>query len=971
MKPLLLLIITFLLLGCTPDPTPTGKAFRQSQSSVGSVEAILKLDIGGHTALIKDIIVTKSGDIITASDDKTIRVWDSKTAKEKRKILGQIGAGSEGKIYAMALSPNEKFLAIGGYLENHVIRIYNYNSGELLKVLQSHKDAVSSLAFSLDGKLLISGSGDETAKIWSVSENFREIDTIKTHNKEIYGVKLINNRGKNYAVTVGVDKQVVLYDIEKKTKVKSHTLPFNLMYLAINPKLQEIAVCGEGRQIDIYDYSLNHRKTVKSETKPSGLNYSKDGKFLIAGVGNVPANVNIYRVTENYALHSSFKKHTNLTRAVAFLDSKRVISAGGDNFEIYIWDSDSTRVERKIVSRGEIVWSVGISGENLSWGNRWTKTKGQSKLQKSINLKNLQINNKVNIQSFKKLSTQNTRWSLTHAKGGDYRATDGILHIKKDGVVIAKIVKDYTDGYRHNCYGFYKDYIVSGGANGQLKIYNLQGREVANLVGHTGEVLSIALDGDRLVSGSSDQTIRIWDLSKLGAGTSVPESTRTKVLAPMLNLFVSKDNDWIAWTPEGFYNASKGAEKYIGYHINQGANKEAEFLPIERFKKQFYRPDLIQKAIAGEDISHYAKGIDINALLTAGLPPKVKIKASQPIIHQNSTNIEVEVCEQSGGADNFRFYIDDAPVNLMSKTKAFGQRTQRNNNCTTFSKNISIPSGTHTIGFDATNQEGNIISNTATVTITNKSKPTQKPNLHLLTLSIADYQDDSLDLTYPNNDADKMIAKVKEIGKPIFSNVYTYALKDSQVTLEQIEAKVKEIAPKVGVEDVFVLYISGHGITNEGDGDYYFIPYDAPNDEKVVTQRAISQPTITNLLTKTKTSKSVILLDTCESGSMASEGSLDSSMQRFKENAGRAIIAGATAEQNARDGYKEHGIFTYTLLDAMNNKKVYDFRDRLTVSDIAKYVKHILPKLSQEAFGAEQKPVVYLNGDTTFDIGGL
>jgi len=42
----------------------------------GKSEAILKLDTQGHTSLVKDLIVTKNGNIITASDDKTIRVWD-------------------------------------------------------------------------------------------------------------------------------------------------------------------------------------------------------------------------------------------------------------------------------------------------------------------------------------------------------------------------------------------------------------------------------------------------------------------------------------------------------------------------------------------------------------------------------------------------------------------------------------------------------------------------------------------------------------------------------------------------------------------------------------------------------------------------------------------------------------------------------------------------------------------------------
>jgi len=65
-------------------------------------------------------------------------------------------------------------------------------------------------------------------------------------------------------------------------------------------------------------------------------------------------------------------------------------------------------------------------------------------------------------------------------------------------------------------------------------------------VGHTGTVWSIAIDGDRLVSGSSDQTIKIWDLSKL-----------KRTMRPQLNIFVSKDNDWIVWTPSGFLSASR------------------------------------------------------------------------------------------------------------------------------------------------------------------------------------------------------------------------------------------------------------------------------------------------------------------------------------------------------------------------------------------------------------------------------
>ena len=100
--------------------------FAANSNASNATQAILKLDTKGHTGLIGDIIVTKNSELISASDDKTIRVWDIKSGKEKRKILGEIGAGSEGKVFAIALSSDEQYLAVGGYWNDDIIRIYKY-----------------------------------------------------------------------------------------------------------------------------------------------------------------------------------------------------------------------------------------------------------------------------------------------------------------------------------------------------------------------------------------------------------------------------------------------------------------------------------------------------------------------------------------------------------------------------------------------------------------------------------------------------------------------------------------------------------------------------------------------------------------------------------------------------------------------------------------------------------------------------
>ena len=591
-------------------------------------ESILRLDTKGHIGIINDIIVTKNADIISASSDKTIRVW-GKNGIEKRKILGEIGKGNKGKIFAIALSPNEKYLAVGGFLENFGnIRIYNYKSGKLIKLLKSHTNIVNNLAFSDDEKYLISASSDKTAKIWNM-KNFTLFDTIKTHKNSVYASKIIQNR---YAVIAGLDGKLDIYDIQNHHSIKSRQLNDRLLYLAINKIKHQIAVCGDNHKINIYDYNLNHIKTIHGNHIFAGLNYSKDGKYLIAGASSEPNNVNIYK-TDNYSLYKVFKKHTNLVKAVNFINDSLAVSGGGDNNEIYIWDTLTTKVIQKIVGVGKTIWSVGINGDNIAWGNTWAKF-GDNKLTKQINLKTFKIRyiskyfQNISDIYFNKIPTINGSYSLTTSKGGEFGIDDAILNIKYHNKIIHQIIKNSHNGYENNCYGWYLNYIVSGGSHGQLRIYNINGQEIANLIGHTGEINSLALDKSVLVSGSDDQTIKLWDLSKISNNLKYTQYFMSWVkdfqesdnlnynqayqktinlynkrkwkiytpqkIYPFLTIFISKNNDYIVWSKSGYFNATPKGVKYLGYHINQGVNKEAKWVGIDKYFNTFHRPDIIK-----------------------------------------------------------------------------------------------------------------------------------------------------------------------------------------------------------------------------------------------------------------------------------------------------------------------------------------------------------------------------------------
>ena len=79
----------------------------------GTNEVFLKLDTGGHNALIRDIVITKDKKyFISASEDKTVKVWDIETGKEVKKFIGEIGKGVNGKIYSILLTPDEQKLFV-------------------------------------------------------------------------------------------------------------------------------------------------------------------------------------------------------------------------------------------------------------------------------------------------------------------------------------------------------------------------------------------------------------------------------------------------------------------------------------------------------------------------------------------------------------------------------------------------------------------------------------------------------------------------------------------------------------------------------------------------------------------------------------------------------------------------------------------------------------------------------------------
>ncbi len=411
--------------------------------------------------------------------------------KEVRKILGEIGEGPFGMIMAIALSPDDQFLAVGGMLSDNpydgsAIRICHFPTGELRSVLKSHNNVVLDLCFSPDGRYLVSGSADMTVKVWDMEEFFHPhpdplpqgrgekiepVYTFTEHSRQVYAVRIFPYQGDFRVVSAAWDNQVILYSLQQKEKLASFSRKDRATFLGVSDKY--IACSGgDDREINIFDLNLKPVKTIASETIPTGLAFSPDGKLLLAGTVNNPYNCNIYDTQQNFKKIKPFQKHDNLTKSVTFADNDTAITGGGNNQDIWFWNPRTEESNGHIAGSGKRIWIVGIKGDEIAFGNTVSPKNQNDKgpLEKAFRLSDFTPFQPQDFSSFRRISTQFQDCTLSHTQGGPYGYKEGILLIKKNGELVTRIERDGTNGYHHRCYGFTPEgFILSGGASGQLK----------------------------------------------------------------------------------------------------------------------------------------------------------------------------------------------------------------------------------------------------------------------------------------------------------------------------------------------------------------------------------------------------------------------------------------------------------------------------------------------------------------------
>lgn len=433
--------------------------------------------------------------------------------------------------------------------------------------------------------------------------------------------------------------------------------------------------------------------------------------------------------------------------------------------------------------------------------------------------------------------------------------------------------------------------------------------------------------------------------------------------------------DWLTYTPEGYFNGSEGGiNKFV--HLVNGM----EVSELGRYAETLFRPDLVAAKIRGEDISKEEGTISLAELVSTGEAPLVSFVNPPATSNNRDITVNFNVQDMGGGVGSVYLKINGKVIQLADgsrKLELVGgstSTTQKSSGKTTqFSHLLTLQNGENTLEAYAYNSAGKIESLHATATITWQGK-TAKPNLYVLAVGVNKYRDKSLWLNYAVPDATSIADSFRGVKGNLYQSVNVTTVFDGDVTSSGIATAFNLIAGKVSADDVFIFYLSGHGTTHT-DGDYYFIPVDFRfRNAQSVPETAVSKHFITEQLSKIKAQKTLVMLDTCNSGAFISTGARGmaekTAIDRLSRATGQATIAASSDTQSAMEGYNGHGIFTYVILEGLSGKADTNKDGYVSLSELSSYAEEKVPDYSYAKWGYEQYPQVDLRKQSNFPLVG-
>ena len=415
------------------------------------------------------------------------------------------------------------------------------------------------------------------------------------------------------------------------------------------------------------------------------------------------------------------------------------------------------------------------------------------------------------------------------------------------------------------------------------------------------------------------------------------------VQTPEVSLFFSKEDQWIAWTQDGYYNCSAQGDRHVGWHVNRGRENAADFSRVSQFQRQLYRPDLVQAVADGTHrksspqtpaLAERDKADGTYSVLIPNTaknykemrPPQITVQSHQSAATVDADFVNVEFSIETP----IRLELLEASLfNNGKPSLAKFEEVESNNSggikTTDYRVRVPLEPGLNHLVFEAEHEHAT--SNRPSLKITRSVKQPKKtlPRLFVLAVGISKYENDEFNLQFADNDANDFSAALKKQSGVTFSEVVTKVLTNDGAAVDDIEDGFDWlVSQKPGSNDVVFVFLSGRAFYSPTDL-WYFAGSDF--DPERMKRTSISRSDISDILESElrKAGNVVAFLDTCRAVDSGADWPRVHHSQQGKDvwkSTRRPVLLSCYQQETSEvNPSTKNGYFANALVRALGTKK--------------------------------------------------